>query len=219
MPEEKARLRVGSYGHRPVVEVQLFLRAVEDSHDGCLAFLNLLDRRADFHGSASVDPRRALQLLQKSEREGRYGLVNQVVGPDERLVVAQVAIASPGFWEFLGALNPLTFINDYLEGRHERRKDRAYREDAERRRMDLENQLLETRVVQERLQLATALGMNPRDQSDLLSRLAITPLLELDEVAARGMAFPMSALPNEVKVDVQQETRTLSSTSEPPLLN
>lgn len=219
MPEERARLRIGSYGHRSVLDVQLFLRAIEDSHDGFLAFLNLLDRRRDFHGSAPVDPRQALRLLQKSEREGRYRLVNQMIASDELLFVTEVAIASPGFWEFLGALNPLTFINDFLQARHERRKDRDYREDAERRRMDLENQLLETRVVQERLQLANALGMHPREQIELLSRLAIEPLLELDEVGDRGMAFPMSAFPEAMQIEAREQARGTPPSSEPPLLN
>lgn len=219
MPEERARLRVGSYGHRPVFQVQVFLRAIEDSHDGLLTFLNLLDRGADFHGSAPLDPRQALRLLQKSPHERPFGLVNQVVGPEEHLVVSAVAIASPGFWEFLGALNPLTFINDFLEGRHDRRKDRDYREDAERRRLDLENQLLETRVVQERLQLAQALGMHPREQVELLSRLAIEPLLELESVADRGMAFPMSALPEAVRIQAQEDLDEVRPANEPRLLN
>ena len=53
---------------------------------------------------------------------------NFLVSPSERLIVARVELASPGFWEFLGLLNPLEVTRKYLEDRHRRRQDREYRE-------------------------------------------------------------------------------------------
>lgn len=216
MPEQRARLRVGSQGERRAAEVQQFLQAVEDAHDGMLAFLNLLDREARQAASRRPDPREVVQYLGGARTiEHGLGMANlprdemsserirrSLVSTDEQIVVTRVSLASPGLWEFLGALNPLTAINTYLEGRHERRKDREYRESADRTRLnlenerrDLENQLLETQVVQERLQLAQALGIYPQEQQLLLQRLAIDPMLGLARVADSGMAFAASALP------------------------
>ena len=39
---------------------------------------------------------------------------------------------SPGFWEFLGSLNPLEVIRRYLNDRHERAKDRTGAQDHRR---------------------------------------------------------------------------------------
>ncbi len=55
------------------------------------------------------------------------------------LILASVEIHSPGFWEFLGSLNPLEQIRRYLQDRHERIKDNAYRNRQEEVRLQLEN--------------------------------------------------------------------------------
>lgn len=228
MPEELAKLRVGSFGERRSADVRLFLEAVEDSHDGLLAFLNLFDREARIVTSRRPDPRQALNYLERGGDAER--IRRSLVGRNEQLLVTGVAIASPGIWEFLGALNPLTALNTYLEGRHERRKDRQYKEGAERTRLDLENerlilenQLLETKVVQERLQLAQALGLYPEDQRQLLERLAIDPMIKLARAADRGMTFPASAF-HEVRRNESQAiqgsdagpVRLINPATEPP---
>jgi hypothetical protein len=66
--------------------------------------------------------------------------------PKYRLVVTSVRIESPGLWEFLGSLNPLQQIRQYLNDRHERRKDREYREEAEKKKLELENDILQAAV-------------------------------------------------------------------------
>jgi hypothetical protein len=58
---------------------------------------------------------------------------------DQQLLLRRVLIESPGFWEFLGSLNPLQQLREYLKDRHERRKDTEWREREERARMSLEN--------------------------------------------------------------------------------
>jgi hypothetical protein len=135
---------------------------------------------------------------------------------DQRLQVVKIAVASPGIWEFLGALNPLTFINDFLAQRHERNKDFTYRNEAERRRLDaenrrleIENEIQEVQLVRDRLQLAQALGISPEDQRVLLNRFAVRPLLELDTVIDRGMAFPPSAIEDEADLDPGSRSNAL----------
>lgn len=56
----------------------------------------------------------------------------------------------PGFSEFLGQLNPLLRLREYLNDRHRRRQDRDFREQAEQERLTLENQILERHRLRER---------------------------------------------------------------------
>lgn len=203
MPEQRAVLRVGSFGERRAAEVSNFLHVIEESHNGFLMFLNLFDEgfRPSPYASARTDPRQAAMYLSKTRGipdDMRYVLL----GDEEELFVTKIAVSSPGIWEFLGALNPLIAINTYLEGRHERRKDREYRETSDRQRLSLENerialenQLLKTKVVQERLHLAEASRLRPADQRLLLDRLVIEPMLGLAATAEQGMAFAASAVP------------------------
>ncbi|MBV9512110.1 MAG: hypothetical protein JO303_17700 [Caulobacteraceae bacterium] len=102
--------------------------------------------------------------------------------PDaERLILAAVDIASPGVWEFLGSLHPLEVLRRYLNDRHERRKDRDYRETAEQRRLHLENLKLEDGIIADRIRLAREMGATDRDLAPLLNALVNRPLAALDK--------------------------------------
>jgi hypothetical protein len=82
------------------------------------------------------------------------------IQPGAILELTQVEIHSPGFFEFLGMLNPLNTIREYLNDRHERRKDKLYREPLEREKLTLENELLMRQIRKEELDiLASELGM------------------------------------------------------------
>ena len=105
----------------------------------------------------------------------------------DRLVLAGVRLNSPGFWDFLGALNPLEVIRKYLNDRHERRQDRDYRESAEKRRLTLENLKLENEVIAERVKLAKDLGATDRHLASMLDQLVHQPLLALDRHQDRGV--------------------------------
>jgi hypothetical protein len=70
------------------------------------------------------------------------------IRPDYRLELKSVSINSPGFWEFFGGLNPLQQIREYLKDRHERRKDKSYRESAEIERLRLDNRLLQRQILE-----------------------------------------------------------------------
>jgi hypothetical protein len=108
--------------------------------------------------------------------------VAPVVPPRDRLLLKAVNLESPGFWDFMGTLNPLEVIRQYLNDRHERRKDREYREAAEARRLELENRLLENRVIQERIEIARHLGATEQDLTPLLNEFVYRPLRESDRV-------------------------------------
>lgn len=105
----------------------------------------------------------------------------------DRLVMVGVSLSSPGFWEFLGSLNPLEVIRQYLNDRHERRKDREYRESAEARRLELENLKLENEVLKERIKILKELGIEDRDLAPLLNELVFRPLRALGYYQDRGV--------------------------------
>ena len=73
-------------------------------------------------------------------------LTNEFIAPDFRLVLSQVEIHSPGIWEFLGQINPLQQIREYLKDRHERTKDRKWREKEEQEKFRLENEWLRQQI-------------------------------------------------------------------------
>ena len=75
-------------------------------------------------------------------------------------MLQRVQLTSPGFWEFLGTLSPLEVMRNALNDRHRRRQDREYREEAERRRLDLQNDYLETEVLRDRIALAREAGLS-----------------------------------------------------------
>jgi hypothetical protein len=105
--------------------------------------------------------------------------VASFVPRSQHLVLNAVQVNSPGFWEFLGSLNVLEVIRKYLSDRHERRKDRAYRETAEQRRMLLENLALENDVLKERIRIARDIGATDSDLAPLLNELVYKPLAAL----------------------------------------
>jgi hypothetical protein len=115
-------------------------------------------------------------------REPAVGLgeLEVLVPKSEQLVLSGVALQSPGFWDFLGKLNPLEIIRQYLNDRHERRKDREYRESAEDRKLRLENLRLENEVIAGRIKIAKENGVTERDLAPLLNHWIYRPLGALD---------------------------------------
>ena len=130
--------------------------------------------------------------------------VEGLVLPEHRLRLSSVVIQSPGFWEFLGSLNPLNQLREYLNDRHERRKDKEYREQHEddrlrldNERQELENEKLKTQIIGERFNLLTQLGYDPKDARRLLVRHAAEPLERLDYFIEREMLGEASIEPVE----------------------
>jgi|SRR5579884_272958 len=77
------------------------------------------------------------------------------VEPDDRLALRKCEIGSPCLIEMVGAAGAsstlLELLRGWMQEAHERRKDREYREPAERQRLRLENMLLEDKVIKEQV--------------------------------------------------------------------
>jgi len=96
------------------------------------------------------------------------------------LQLGSVQLRSPGFWEFLGALNPLETIRKYLVDRNERRKDSQWREelDAEKQRLDTER--LRTQAVAERIDMLRKAGIPQSIIRRALAAHVLQPLGAMD---------------------------------------
>jgi hypothetical protein len=194
MPKQ-ARLRVHGEGGVEVELVAAYLADLKYAYDSILFFETSIDgmRRIarDFpfplypFGLDFKRPRR--NSLGASYWPPTAQEIASSVPRSEQLILASVNINSPGFWDFIGALNPLEVLRKYLNDRHERRKDHEYRESAEQRKLALENLARENNVLSERIRIARELGATDRDLAPLLNELVFKPLTALDRYQDKGV--------------------------------
>ena len=190
MPQ-KGCIRIYGQGEIEVERVIQYLADLKQAYGAILMFENAIDniRRADrdfpyrgypfaFLMGWPLAPRRSVQTA-RLWLPGPEEIAAFISVSDE-LLLSATRLASPGFWEFVGKLNPLEVIRQYLNDRHEWRKDREYRETSERRRLALENLSLENKVLSERVKIAKELGATDRDLAPLLKALVYKPLQALD---------------------------------------
>jgi hypothetical protein len=114
--------------------------------------------------------------------------------PEYRLIIDKVRLESPGTWEFLGSLNPLQQIREYLNDRHQRRQDREYREHAEIEKLRLENELLqravwekENAVLRDRVQFLRDAGLTDVEVRNFIWQHAGGPLVALGRHQDAGL--------------------------------
>lgn len=162
-------LRITALRGGSVSEISVFLADLEGAYNALYWFnLDIPTLRPIFR----YDP-----LFLGFPPTFQAGQIDQIV-PQRRLQLARVSIQSPGFWEVLGSLNPLVQIREYLKERHERRKDRTYREPAEAERLRLENEVLQgtiraadRRDLRERLEMLREFGGDERVEQLIWSQL------------------------------------------------
>jgi hypothetical protein len=140
---------------------------------------------AAFDLAWSAAPRRAIRHARSWPPTSEE--ISSLIPRSSQLVVARVQLSSPGFWDVLGKLNPLEVIRQYLNDRHERRKDRDYRESAEKRQLTLENMKRENEVIAGRIKIARELGATDDDLAPLLNEFVYKPLTALDRHQDRGV--------------------------------
>lgn len=189
MPES-ARLIVHGEGEVEVDYVIAFLSDLREAYNSILAFDIITRHVHDWpfpffepvFGNqtffARRGPRRGVQIV------GEWPLTSDQIASmvplKERLILDAVTIASPGEWDFIGALNPFEVLRRYLNDRHERRKDLKYRESAEERRLALENLQRENDFLAGRIRVLREAGATDGDLAPVLNRLLNRPLNALD---------------------------------------
>jgi hypothetical protein len=187
-----------STGGIRLLDVRKFLGQIEDTYNRVLLLLTLLDampRLGRSQGSLFF-PLAEMTLAARgaiaARGEGRLvhftkSSVASVVGKSQLLILRSVRLESPGSWKLLGVSDSFEVLRKYLNDRHERRKDKKYREATDEEKRHLENELLRTRVLSERIKTAKELGATEEDLAPLLGQLLYDPLDELAVFQDRGL--------------------------------
>ncbi len=185
MPEIE-RIKINTRRLGKVEEIRRFLTDLEDTYNNLLAFdLLILDienskrRKFPFHWKERF-----------YYRETPYSEIlnfGDSILPQDQLIISRINVNSPGFWEFIGSLNPLQQIREYLKDRHERRKDRDWREKAQKDQMNLNNELLRTQLIEKRVEILRSAGFSENEIRSLLNKHLVRPLLELDKHQDSGL--------------------------------
>lgn len=181
-----AVLRVEAERLGTVSEVRAYLQAIEQTYNGLYAFDLIV---AEAKGRASTNEPMSWRY---SGRRGRVSIrsirrAEAVVLPEDRLRLRAIAVQSPGFWEFVGALNALETLRKYLADRHERRKDVDYRNRLDAERMALDNQKLKIEVVKNQVELLRTLGVPDEKIREALTAHVALPLERLDSHQDAGL--------------------------------
>lgn len=103
-------------------------------------------------------------------------IFDEIILPHNRLQLTRVNVQSPGFWEFLGSLNPLQQLREYLKDRHERQKDTNYRNRQEEEKGDLDNILKKEGIINQRIDMLHKLGYNETEIRQFVFPMIVQPL-------------------------------------------
>ena len=163
MAEQYGILTVEAIRGGTITEIRAYLEVVEDAYNNLYALDIIIDRAREISndaGNASgYGKRKKPNFRSLKPLKG----VDNLILPEDKLLLSSIVIQSPGIWEFLGSLNPLEVMRNYLNDRHERKKDVNYRESLERERLILENERLRTQTIQDYANLLRDLNV-PEEQ-------------------------------------------------------
>ncbi|RCW27662.1 hypothetical protein DFR48_102146 [Ciceribacter lividus] len=186
--KEPFRLRIAAHRAGGVDEIVRFLSDINAAYEACYFFevrLTRWQRRYIFEAPSHtwLEPNLSVNATEPSS-----------ILPEFQLELTKVSINSPGFWEFLGALNPLQQMREYLKDRHERLKDKDYRNLSEKERLQLENELLRAQVIKakhdvlrDRVSLLREMDMSDQQIAELVWRSVGVPLAKLGRHQDAGL--------------------------------
>lgn len=117
-----------------------------------------------------------------------------MVAPGDRLLFGGARFKSPGWWLVVGVAPILEVIRRYLNDRHERRKDKDFRNAAERRKFEQAERYreailawLEGSEISHRIEEARKLGAKESDIQPLLNSYLHQPLRGFAVYQDRGI--------------------------------
>lgn len=170
---QNAILRVMAMGRIPVKEAERFLHIIQ------LVYNSL----AHLDDIISMGINELITNLDNSEvkRKQLFPHKYQIMGGTEgELQLVSVQLHSPGFWEFIGKLNPLETIRCYLIDRHERSKDIRFRNKYEEEKLRIENQMLKLQLIKEFTEICNNAGLSGAEIKQMIVDYAVVPMLQLD---------------------------------------
>jgi len=112
---------------------------------------------------------------------------NKLLLAEDELILKKVNIQSPGFWEFLGSLNPMEQLREYLNDRHERAKDKNYRMRQEEELGELSILEKKEGIIKQRIETLKSLGYSDLEIKQLVNSLIVKPLNKLGKHIDKGL--------------------------------
>ena len=178
MIEESGRVQISICRGGTISEFTEFLNDFEGAYNA-LRNLPKLDDMRGLHSNPLYAYSGGLNWLVANAP----GPERSAIIPEYRLEITRVRITSPGFMEFMASWSPLEQLREYLKDRHQRRMDVEWREAGEKRKLELENELLSAQVETARFgvlrdykQVLNELEIPPERQRELLWRRVGVPL-------------------------------------------
>lgn len=176
-------LRISGNVEAPIESIYEYLRELEVAYNSAYVLTNIIDETREI---SVLEERQKPQIPLKSLLWMNWWSPNEdkvksLVPKSDRLKSYRAEFHSPGFWDFLGKLNPLETIREYLNDRHERQKDQNYRNKAEQDRLELENFAARVKLYKETHDVLVDRGVKEHDINILRDQLLIEPLKKLDK--------------------------------------
>ena len=219
---ELTKLRVRGVGGILVEDARLILRCVEDSYNSITLFefatrkVKIFDEQAGSSQLSAIQGR-VRPILERRMRDrfrvlGLGSFSNRPLSASDDatptlaeipLELSAVRFTSPGFWEFMGGMFPLETIRKYLNDRHERKRDSEWRDDAARRRAELENDILENDVMKGRIDMLKELGITDEEILVIVRQLVAAPLRNLGTLQDRNLLSTASLVKVSEIADAQ----------------
>ena len=162
--DDKRTLTIKANRLGSVEEIISFLNDIEKAYNGVLCFERNIESILSSYGNSRSLP---LEMLDYEIEE------------EDKLILHTISIQSPGFWEFVGSLNPLQQIREFLKDHHERKKDRLYRTRQEEERNELELEKLRLSVISDKIEMLESIGYPKEDIKNMVESLVLKPLEKL----------------------------------------
>jgi hypothetical protein len=124
----------------------------------------------------------------ESTDDSKFDLTEEISiakGTTSPLELASVSFASPGFWEFLGELNPLQQIREWLKDRHERKKDIDFRNEQERDSGFLKNEAMFLGNLESKIKILRNVGVPEEEIREKVTELLGVPTRQLASAFAQ----------------------------------
>lgn len=170
--EKNKRFRI--YGNilGTMQDVILFLYALEKNYNYILMIDKLLSTTIhNYRIKNFLREYEAYQLDIKKEFTDFYNCLElkDLISDEERLTILSVNFNSPGFWDVIGSLNPLSQIREYIQDRHLRKRDMEFLESEKKskelanEKIKLENDILKLEITQTMINQLKAIGLSDEE--------------------------------------------------------
>ncbi|MCD0165919.1 hypothetical protein [Deinococcus sp. 12RED42] len=175
-PNEIETLRIFGNLVAPVVDIADFLDDLDECYKSIGAALHTLEEWRYYERYAYLP---AMTLSRAMDGNWRYLY-------DGELLLGRASFNSPGFWDFLGKLNILEVIRIGINDRWTRKKE-AQLLPYEQRRLELENNILESRAIAERISVLRQAGIREEAIREVINNLVIKPLDKIERYQDHGI--------------------------------